>query len=86
MGEMADEAWEMALMDDYTWSDTVESYLDEVSNNELVAEVRTVLNDPDTLKSENETNKMWGILTYYRGYQRLTDKQRYALADFVLSR
>ena len=84
----ADDHIEQFMAEEAMWRDTVHSYIERVTLHELLdAARRTMLrvrvDHPDY--DEEEVEKARSIMLKGIGYQKLSDRQRYVLGDFILT-
>jgi hypothetical protein len=82
-----DDNYDAILMEQYAWRDEVEEYVAASSDQELMKATGEVLRDlPEYLpEDDKDVVKARSILQKGIIYQKLTERQRYALGDFILS-
>jgi hypothetical protein len=80
-----DYAYEEMLMVQHTWSESVEDYIAEHNDQELIVEAREVLSSTPNGYIAADIAKIHSILIKGIAYQRFSPKQRYAIADFILT-
>lgn len=78
---------ENLMFEEAMWRDSVGEYIDGQTDHELMSETRKVLHTSSARQRNNnpkEYEKAQSILTKGIIYQKLTDRQRYALGDFIM--
>ncbi|QIW88639.1 hypothetical protein P59_041 [Bacillus phage P59] len=82
-----DDHYDEIIMEQYAWRDEVEEYVAASSDQELMKATGEVLRAlPEYLPEDDKgVVKARSILQKGIIYQKLTEKQRYALGDFILS-
>lgn len=90
MGDIADWMVEQALMDDFfereNWEDLVNEHVAELTPKELVIQAKDVLQGlPPDYPRLKQVETVRSIMIQWIGYQRMSDKQKYVLGNFILS-
>jgi hypothetical protein len=88
MGEISEYMIDRMIWEELNyrdWSGEVHDYTSRFTFKELMLEAKEVLAESRAAVSIDQANKVTSIITFGIVHQRLTDKQIYALGDFILT-
>lgn len=80
----AEYAYVEALQDQFYWREEVITYTKKFTDQQLILEAKEVLSEKKSFVQQNLFVNIRSIITHGIVHNHLSEKQRFALGDFIL--